>query len=75
MPPIHLQAQRPFLKLHLAKELEQSFWTMLPVVVLKPDLWTALAIQLAFTTVPTLKMLVSDVWVSNHSTSVKEIYL
>jgi len=57
------QAQRPFLKLHLAKELEQSFWTMLPVVVLKPDLWTALAIQLAFTTVPTLKMLVSDVWV------------
>ena len=63
---IRIQVQRPFLELRLAKELEQSFWTTWPVVVLNQDLWTAPAIQLAFTTVHTLKMLVSDVLVSKH---------
>ena len=45
----------------LAEELEPFFWTRWPVQGLRPDLWTVAVINLAFMTVPTLKMLESPV--------------
>ena len=60
---VQLLAQMPF----LAREQVTSSWTMCSVLVLKPDLWTAPVMGLAFTTVPTLKMLESPVWVSVKS--------
>ena len=45
----------------LAKELDPSSWTMCPAEAVKLDLLTVLLIQLAFITVPTLKMLAFDV--------------
>ena len=41
----------------LARELDPSSWTMCPAEAVKLDLLTVLQIQLAFITVPTLKML------------------
>ena len=41
--------------------LDRSGWTMSSVVGQRPDLLTVLLIQLELTTVPTLKMLESDV--------------
>ena len=58
--PFHLlllQVLLPFEMHFLARELDPSFWTMCPAEAVKLDLLTVLPIQLAFITVPTLKML------------------
>ena len=41
----------------LARELDPFSWTMCPAEAVKLDLLTVVQIQLAFITVPTLKML------------------
>ena len=58
--PFHLlllQVLLPFEMHSLARELDPSSWTMCPAEAVKLDLLTVLPIQLAFITVPTLKML------------------
>ena len=55
--PLILQVQLHFYVHSLARELDPSSWTMCPAEALKLDLLTVVPIQLAFITVPTLKML------------------
>ena len=47
--------------LSMARELDPSYWTMLPALALSLDFGNVPAMELAFITVPTLKMLVSFV--------------
>ena len=47
--------------LSMARELAPSYWTMLPALALSLHFGNAPAMELAFITVPTLKMLVSVV--------------
>ena len=55
--PLILQVQLHCYVHPLARELDPSSWTMCSAEALKLDLLTVLLIQLAFITVPTLKML------------------
>ena len=64
-----LQMQLLAAVLSMARELDPSYWTMWPALGLNLDFMTVLTMELAFITVPTLKMLVplvrfnvSDVW-------------
>ena len=50
-----------------ARELEPFFWTNWGVLGMRRDLWTVPATHLAFTTVPTMKMLESPVKVCMHA--------
>ena len=49
----------------LATEQDLSSWIMYYVLVLRPNLWTAITMELAYITVTTTKMLVSDVKASS----------
>ena len=63
--PFLPQEQLPSRLPSLARELDPSGWTMCIVLGLKPDLFLVPTMRLAVTIVPTLKMLASDVNVSN----------
>ena len=60
-PCFHTQVQLPVVKPILVRELDQSSWTIWCVVALRDDLQTALAMELVFITVTTLRMLASPV--------------
>jgi len=53
-----LQMQLLAAVLSMARELDPSYWTMWPALDLNLDFMTVLTMELAFITVPTLKMLV-----------------
>ena len=53
-----LQMQLLAAVLSMARELDASYWTMWPALDLNLDFMTVLTLELAFITVPTLKMLV-----------------
>ena len=64
-----LQMQLLAAVLSMARELDASYWTMWPALGLNLDFMTVVAMELVFTTAPTMKMLVpvvrfivSDVW-------------
>ena len=65
------QIQLPAPMPPLVGELVPSSWTMCSVVAQKPNLWTAIALELAVITVTTLKMLESSVRVSTKITVFK----
>ena len=55
----------------LAREQDLSSWMMWNVLVLRPDLWTAITMELAYITVTTIEMLVSlDVKASKRASPV-----
>jgi len=53
--------------LSMARELDPSYWTMWPALDLNLDFMTVLTMELAFITVPTLKMLVPVVRFNWHA--------
>ena len=65
------QCQLPAPMPPLVRELVTSSWTMCTVVAQKPNLWTAIVLELAVITVTTLKMLESSVRVSTKITVFK----
>lgn len=74
-PCFHIQVQLPVVKPILVRELDQSSWTIWCVVALRDDLQTALAMELVFITVTTLRMLASPVRVCTlYTISPKNIY-
>ena len=58
----------------MARELDQSGWTMYHVLVMRQDCMTAVTMGLVYTIVAIMKMLVSDVSVSNLHTIFVHIF-